>query len=306
MRSGIVVAVDPTQEHDAALEFAVGQARRAGGRIHLVVVMHPARAGRVTELKLVGDELVDVAHDLLVRCERQITEWTDDIEVTTEVRHGQTASCLVAAAHGADALVLGHHRMARRQVPIPSTTHTVAARTTCPVYAVPDAWHELREHPEPVIASVGDGNATGRAIAAAAFAEARLAGSAVRVVRAWCYPDLDADEESVLHGTGVQVAESLCRNTSEALSDLIGRYPDVPCRIEAVHGPAAHVLIEASMRARLLVVGRHRPTLPWGSHLGPVTRSVLGHAGCPVVVVDARPGPMHDAAAAQSPPARST
>ncbi|MBO0845827.1 MAG: universal stress protein [Nocardioides sp.] len=79
MRRSIVVGVDPVREHDAALEFAVGEARRRGGRIHLVVVLHPGHAGpdQMTELKLMGDELLRVDHELLVRCERRIAQWGD-------------------------------------------------------------------------------------------------------------------------------------------------------------------------------------------------------------------------------------
>ena len=39
----------------------------------------------------------------------------------------------------------------------------------------------------------------------------------------------------------------------------------------------------------MLVVGRHDPVVPLGSHLGPVTRTVLNHAACPVLVIDPRP-----------------
>lgn len=308
MSKGIVVGVDPAREHDAALEFAVAQARRRGRGIHLVVVLHPGHSGpdQVLELKLVGDELLRVDHDLLLRCERRIAEWDDNLVVTTELAHGTVVSSLVASVADAEMLVLGHHRMSRpHHLPTLSVTHGVAARTSCPVYAVPDDWHELREHPEPVLAAVEDAE-TGSAVAAAAFAEARLAGASVRVVRAWCYPDIDLDEESVLHGTGGDEGERLVRETTDFLSELVSAYRDVPCRVDAPHGQAAYTLTEASRHARLLVIGRHRPSLPWGSHLGPVTRSVLGHAQCPVVVVDTHPEPSYDVTVEAGAPAQTT
>lgn len=304
MRKCIVVAVDPARAHDAALEFAVGQARRRDGRIHLVVVMHPDVAGprQMTELRLAGTELVQVAHEALFHCERYIAHWSDGVTVTTEVMHGQVVPSLVAVASEAETLVLGHHRMtSSHHLPARSVTHAVAARTTCPVYAVPDAWHELRDHPEPVLAAIED-EAAGGGVAAAAFAEARLSGSAVRVVRAWCYPDLDTDEESLLHGTGAEVSEALRRATANGLSDLVSLHRDVPCHVDVVHGPAAYSLIEASHHGRLLFIGRHRPAHHWGPQLGPVTRSVLGHAHCPVVVVDPHPSPSYDVDVAQASP----
>ncbi|MBO0845828.1 MAG: universal stress protein [Nocardioides sp.] len=105
------------------------------------------------------------------------------ITVSTEVTHGQVVPTLVASAADAGMLVLGHHRMSRsHHLPTLSVTHGVAAHATCPVYAVPDDWHELRDHPEPVVAAVEDEQG-GPVVAARAFAEARLCGSAVRSAR---------------------------------------------------------------------------------------------------------------------------
>ena len=306
MFRGIVVGIDPARGHDAALEYAVGRARRAGGRIHLVVVLHPGHPGpdQVLELKLVGDELRRVDEEILAQCKRQVVAWDDTLTVTTEVAHGPVVSSLVAATKDADLLVLGHHRMTRpHHLPTLSTTHGVAARTTCPVFAVPDHWHELRDHAGPVVAAVEDEG--GYAVAAEAFDEARHCGGAVRVVRAWCYPDLDADEESLRHGTGGEEGAALATATGQDLADLVAAFRDVPCRIDIVHGQAAYSLVEASRHARLLVIGRHRPTLPWGSHLGPVTRTVLGHAECPVMVIDTRREPASGAGARFDAPARS-
>jgi hypothetical protein len=52
-----------------------------------------------------------------------------------------------------------------------------------------------------------------------------------------------------------------------------------------VRDGAAHALVAASRRAELLVLAaRRRPPGP-GPRLGPVTRTVLTHAYCPVLVV---------------------
>jgi len=307
MSRGIVVGIDPAREHDAALEFAVGNARRFGGRIHLVLVMHPGHSGpdQVLELKLVGDELRRVDEEILSRCRGHVATWDDTLTVTSEVAHGPVTPSLVSATKDAEMLVLGHHRMTRpRHLPTLSVTHGVITHTTCPVVAVPDDWHELRDHPDPVVAAVEDAE-SGYAVAAAALDEARRCGAAVRVVRAWCYPDLDADQESVLHGTGREESATLETATCHDLADLVTSHREVPCRIDVVHGQAAYTLVEASRRARLLVIGRHRPTVPWGSHLGPVTRTVLDHARCPVMVVDTRPGPVVEVGAGAAAPARS-
>ena len=292
MERRIVVGVDPTREHDAALEFAVGQALRRGGALHLVVVRHAGHHGSdpADEVRLVGDELVRVDQELFDRCVRRIEEWGPDLEVTTEVRRGPVAATLADVAPAGGLLVLGHHRMSRpHHVPTLSITSRAAADARCPVYAVPDDWHELAEHPEPVVAAVED-RECGRQVAERAIEEAELAGASLRVVRAWCYVDLDTDEESLRHGTGAAEGARVAAATSEWLADLVTTHPDVTCQVDAIHGQAAYTLVEASREARLLVIGRHHPHVPWGSHLGPVTRSVLRHACCPVAVVDTRPG----------------
>jgi hypothetical protein len=51
----------------------------------------------------------------------------------------------------------------------------------------------------------------------------------------------------------------------------VAGHPTVECTTDVVHGQPAYVLVEASRHARLVVAGRHRPTLPIGSHLGTVT-----------------------------------
>jgi nucleotide-binding universal stress UspA family protein len=92
----------------------------------------------------------------------------------------------------------------------------------------------------------------------------------------------------IFAGTGSDNTAALRQATCEALADLIAGNRDVSCQVDVVHGQAAYTLVEASRHCRLLVIGRHRPTHLRGPHLGPVTRSVVGHAHCPVVVVGTR------------------
>ncbi|MGR6998958.1 universal stress protein [Yinghuangia aomiensis] len=59
-------------------------------------------------------------------------------------------------------------------------------------------------------------------------------------------------------------------------------------RQDVVRDSAEHALVAASRAADLLVIGARRPPGPGPHprpHLGPVTRAVLGHAQCPVLVV---------------------
>lgn len=70
---------------------------------------------------------------------------------------------------------------------------------------------------------------------------------------------------------------------------MLRAYDDVPTELVVVHERAAEALVRAGERSSLLVVGRHRHTIPLGPHLGSVVRAVLRHATCPVMVVDPVP-----------------
>jgi len=59
--------------------------------------------------------------------------------------------------------------------------------------------------------------------------------------------------------------------------------------VRVVEGRAAEVLVESSADAQLLVIGRHDPLVPIGSHIGPVARAVLREATCPVLLATPRP-----------------
>ena len=60
----------------------------------------------------------------------------------------------------------------------------------------------------------------------------------------------------------------------------------VEIQIDARHAWPADALVAASHDSDLLVVGRHDPHVPFGSHLGPVARAVLHEAACAVELVN--------------------
>ena len=289
----IIVGIEPSGRNLASLEYAAAEATRRGCGIHLVLVVHPRWPGPdgLIETKLVGQDLVRVDTDLLMACEQWLVDRSDgDLRVTTEVVHGVPAKALVEAARNAGLVVLQHHRMSRQHhLPTMSTTNAVASRSAAPVVAVPDDWHEDGAGALPVVAAIEEvGCADGVATQALAAAAAGAGPRQVRFTRAWSYvTDLEVEDPIFVTGGGEAWEARLTERITEGLAALVAGQPTVECRTDVVHGQAVDVLVEASRQARLIVIGRHRPTLPLGSHLGPVTRSVLTHARCPVMVVDA-------------------
>ncbi|MBK8460782.1 MAG: universal stress protein [Micropruina sp.] len=110
----------------------------------------------------------------------------------------------------------------------------------------------------------------------------------VRILRAWSIssaprpktwelgyaPPLEDFEEAV--------RERLVADTAAALAD----YPDVPVTLETPHGKAVRELLEAAAEgARLVIVGSRGLGGFSGLLLGSVSRQVVEHAVCDVLVV---------------------
>jgi nucleotide-binding universal stress UspA family protein len=278
------------EDCDAALDFAAAEAMRRQCTVHLVYALHPTWLGPsdAVDLRLVDGELRRVGVEFLQDCQRRVEQATQhSLTVSTEIVHGAVVPSLNELSQHAALVVLQHHRMGMTQkVPTMSITNGVAARAHCPVVAVPDTWRESGDHPAVVAVGVEDAKSS-TAVLTAAFEEARRLGAGIEIVRAWFY-SAAFDGEVFAGQAGVLESEEVRKAVHEDFDSVIERYPDVASDVLVTHGRPADVLVERSHHARLLVVGRHQPALPFGSHLGPVTRGVLGHASCPVMVVDPR------------------
>ncbi|MED7955066.1 universal stress protein [Streptomyces sp. BE303] len=139
-----------------------------------------------------------------------------------------------------------------------------------------------QESTQAVVVGV-DGSPSSMAALRWALEFARLSGSAVEAVAAWDYPPLSGWGLSV-PGPEIEEAARL------ALADVVKREaeairPPVPIRQRTEYGHPADILLEASRRARLLVVGTRGLGGFTGTLLGSVSRHCVEHAHCPVVVV---------------------
>jgi len=286
----ILLCVSPGEDFEAALDLAVAEAQRHDCGIHLALVVRPVWVGPpdVTDLRLVDGEWRKYGTDFLISCEQRVQRAVGrDVVVSTEIIHGSVVPSLVEVSQNAALVVLQHHRMNRsHHVPTLSVTNGVAARAHAPVVAVPDAWRERAHHEDVIAVGVEDAVSSGH-VAQWGFEEAARRGCRLRLVRAWFLsPAFDAQvlDGQAGQGDSAYMREGIRRDFAE----LADTFPDVPCEVVAEHGQASDVLVQQSLKVRRLVVGRHEPTLPLGSHLGPVTHAVLNHAACPVVVVDPR------------------
>jgi nucleotide-binding universal stress UspA family protein len=284
----VVVAVGH-EPIDAALALAAAEAARAGCGLHLVHVVHLLVRGRDggepggREAEREGRRLLDAAADRA----RELAP--AGVPVTSEMQVGAVVPTLVNLVKDARLIVVGHRELSGlRRVVTRSVSSGVAAHARVPTVAVPAGWAPPGSDERPPTVAVGlDVPDRGREVLRAAFDAARALGATLRIVHTWHLP---SPYEDLVVARSVD-EEWAARATSEirAVLDTLGdETAGVPVEIEARAARPADALVEAGRHSDLLVVGRHDPVVPVGSHLGPVARAVLGEAACPVLLVDPR------------------
>jgi nucleotide-binding universal stress UspA family protein len=141
-----------------------------------------------------------------------------------------------------------------------------------------------------------DGTEASRQALRWATAEAKLRGSALRVVHTWSRPyavsgpHTQSDRPAVdEEATERRLAEELLDRELEATGvEVTG----VRIERELAEGSAAKTLLDAAQDAELLVLGSERQPRLVDSPLGRVGRECVQHSPCPVVIV--RRGAPHD------------
>jgi nucleotide-binding universal stress UspA family protein len=271
---GIVVGVDGSRGSSAAIRAGVQKAHRVGLPVRLVHVvpeyltMSPLVALSPTIMTETGSEILRAAAD-------EAVARAPDLSMDVALRHGQRAVELARCADGADALFVGtDDRLGVDRLLRGNTPAGVAARATCAVEVVPADWDE----PTRGAVVVGVKSPEHAAdLLEQALAEAEDRGDKLIVLHAWKLPGAYDD----IVASRVAAEEWTQRSTDE-ISTLIGGlragHPEVEVEIRVAHLPGSKALVAASVEADLLVVGRR-------SHVGGVTRTVLRHAHCPILVV---------------------
>ena len=125
--------------------------------------------------------------------------------------------------------------------------------------------------------------------------EARLRATSLRAVYAWSFipaqplgdPGMLAMPAGDLAGQLGAESDAARSALETALSDALGSDPDVELEQKLVEGDAGDALVAESATAELVVVGSHGRTGLKAALLGSVSRHVVSHAACPVVVVKA-------------------
>ncbi len=279
----VVLAVGP-DPIESALVFAVEEARRAGRGLHLVHVVPDPVPGGPEGVLMDQADLTGVGRLTLdAVAERAADLAGHDLAVTHDMRQGRVVPTLVHAVSDAALVVLEHRPRGRwERIVTRSVAGGVAARTQVPVVSVPAGWRS-ESGDRPVVTVGVDEPERAHEVLVAAFAAARSRGASLRVLRTWDLP-VAYDDLITIPEHDRWVASSTAA-VAGALATLGEHATGVHVEIDVRRGPAADGLVDASRGSDLLVIGRHDPLLPFGSHLGSIARAVLREATCPVLLV---------------------
>nr|WP_243731848.1 universal stress protein [Nocardioides ochotonae] len=205
--------------------------------------------------------------------------------VRGRLTHGPVVPVLVEDSRQVDLVVLSRrHARGAASLSAMTVANAVAAHAHAPVAVVPPRWSPGTTT-APVVIAIAGGPTEAREVLRAGLTQARRCGARAEAVHGWWYSDA-YDDLARAHATGTtESARRHARLTAE-LAAVLAEFPDVDTRLTVSHGRPDRVLVEAAERAQVVVVGRHRPVLPFGSDLGPLTRLLMCGAGCPVLVVN--------------------
>jgi nucleotide-binding universal stress UspA family protein len=282
----IVVGVGP-EEVESALAFAAEEAIRARCGLHLVHAVHVSPPGpenallTAVDVEKWGREVLDLA----VKRAEDLVDGA--VPVTHELHRGAPVHVLVEAGRSARMVVLEHRHLSRLSRIVNRTVAGgVAARLPVPVVAVPSGWTPT-DGPKVVVAGV-DVPERSDEVLRTAVAEAHARGASLKVVHAWSWPAYDPDATS--YGDEHKRWADRSRAEVRAALDRLGNESvAMEADVEVHPGRVIEAILGASQGADLLVIGRHDPLVPVGSHIGPVARAVLREAACPVLLANPRP-----------------
>lgn len=286
----VVVGTDGSDHAARAIAWAAGYAERHGAGLTIVRVAPrlpvPKRLGVYHMLAKGTDYLKAVETTLRsgldAATERARSEHPD-LDLRAEMIEGDAADLLGRMTEQARCLALGATGASRlRGALLGGTATAVLHHASGPIVVIP----EVDGRPAgPVVAGLDDSDASADVVRVATE-EALNSERSLKVVYAW-------DIDPALGGAAIEV---MLQDESQIIAEghrmLQQLTADVPPQVHIEHivemGRAGSVLAAASRRASLVVVGSHGHGGLTGLLLGSVSRSVVLHAACPVMVVRPR------------------
>lgn len=270
----VVVGYDGSSSADEALASGIEQARETGVPLHVLSAVEVPASLPTSEAAYRRASVEAVARAV----DRAAAVLGED-RVTSLVEPGSPSAVLLRCTDPQDLLVVGSHghRPVARML-LGSTSTAVAAHASCPVLVVRGPRMRSRG---PVVVGVDGSPAAAVAVSCAARVAERE-GATLRAVMALS-PVTDAlGFVSGPEDPEITRAQALL---SEAVAGVPLDHPDVHLEQVLAQTHPVEALLRHSRGARLVVVGTRGLGGIQAMLLGSVSREVLHHASCPVLVV---------------------
>lgn len=284
MNKPIIVGVDGSTPSLQAASWAGKEAtlRDAPLRIVHATLLWPYYVPLVPQPATWDAGAEATAHELLDEAAIHARAGRPHLEVTTEVIDGSAEEALVAAAEGAQLIVVGSRgRGGFAELLLGSVSRYVTSRAPCPAAVVRQT--QAVDRSEIVVGVTGRPDQ--EAVLEFAFQEATLRHATLRAVHAWAHPSTRApgDMQPLVYDEQ-GVGEEEARLLAEAIAGWREKFPDVTLVENVVHEHPAKALIEASAETDLVIIGAHSGAGA-ALGLGAIPHAVLHHSYAPVIVV---------------------
>ncbi|MGI8459999.1 MAG: universal stress protein [Propionibacteriaceae bacterium] len=278
----VAVGVDGTTEADEAAHYAAAVARDRGWDLMAVYCYQipPATAGMSAQFvtrtledaeTLVNDVLSGLRLGTRTRVQRMVTA-------------ASPIAALRDASRIAALLVLGrHHFNLSDQLLTGRVGSAVAAGANCPVVVVPPGWIRTDAVGRSVVVAL-DVESPAESTLRCAFEEAE-----------WRQADVVAMHAIPIYGEGSFFSEERA-SLGAVLAGAKQDHPDVEVRTLLVSGDPPVRIVEESVVARLMVVGRPHHGHHLGSWSRSVARAVMDRSLCPLLIAPPVPATGRDEA----------
>jgi nucleotide-binding universal stress UspA family protein len=282
---GVVVGVDGSDNAVRAVRWAADEAIRRREPLRLVTAFGWTDEPIVSRPGLgfgYRDLLFDQSRQALATAVSVATERHPALEISHELRVGFPVATLVDEARRARLVVVGDRGWNTiAGLLAGSVSVALAAHTACPVVVV-----RGDEQPGsaalPILLGV---DASPVSEAAIAFAYQAAAERAVPLVAAHSWTEAFAAPAltSLMYRSEDQAYEE--ELLAQRLAGWADKFPEVEVTRLVVHDRAAHLLIEKSRAAQLVVVGSRGHGEFAGLVLGSVSNALVHRSACPVAIV---------------------
>lgn len=288
----IVVAVDGSEESLRAAEWAALEAHRHGAPLRIVSA--PAMPLRIRAGDAYPTAAASALRTVSVRALREAVTRAEELApgllISTDLLPaGMPALAVTDSGSGALMLVVGARGAGGfAAMLLGSVSRYAAMHARCPVVVVRAETSAVHRE---IVVGIRDSHDAAETLAFA-FAEAEMRGATLVALHSWYWFPSQPGESAAAgaspgHLTDPEhISAESDADLAEALRPWQEKYPAVPVRRDVVHGHPARLLASYSVRADLVVIGRHRQP-GTGMAIGAIQHAILSHSHGPVIVVPA-------------------